>query len=65
MPCCDPPPQHHPHEAPPAWPEQSSDIGSYRGMLWGTDVYVGQLTQLLKDKGMSVEPLDLRTGIGI
>ena len=43
---------HHPHEAPPAWPEQDSDIGSYRGMLWGTDVYVGQLTQLLKDKGM-------------
>ena len=43
---------HHPHEAPPTWPEQNSDIGSYRGMLWGTDVYVGQLTQLLKDKGM-------------
>lgn len=43
---------HHPHEAPPAWREQSDDIGSYRGMLWGTDIYVGQLTQLFKDKGM-------------
>jgi hypothetical protein len=43
---------HHPHEAPPAWSAQSSDIDSYRGMLWGTDIYVGQLTQLLRDKNM-------------
>jgi hypothetical protein len=33
---------HHPHEAPPDWPEQKSDIDSYRGMLWGTDRYVGK-----------------------
>ena len=24
---------HHPHEAPPDWPDQSNDIGSYRGMI--------------------------------
>ena len=35
-------------------PTQGTDIDSYRGMLWGTDIYVGQLTQLLKDKGMYV-----------
>ena len=43
---------HHPHEAPPAWLAQGSDIDSYRGMLWGTDIYVGQLTTLLRDKKM-------------
>ena len=43
---------HHPHEAPPDWPEQKDDIGSYRGMLWGTDRYVGELTSMFKAKGM-------------
>lgn len=43
---------HHPHEGPPDWPEQSDDIGSYRGMLWGTDRYVGELTSMFKAKGM-------------
>ena len=48
---------HHPHEAPPDWPEQSDDIGSYRGMLWGTDRFVGQLTALLKEKKMYEDTL--------
>ena len=26
---------HHPHEAPPDWPDQSNDIGSYRGTWVG------------------------------
>ena len=38
-------------------PEQSDDIGSYRGMLWGTDRFVGQLTALLKEKEMYEDTL--------
>jgi hypothetical protein len=43
---------HDPHQAPPAWPNQTSDAEVYRGMLWATDVYVGQLVDLLHTKAM-------------
>ena len=38
---------HLPHTAPPGWPSHDP----YRGMLWSTDQYMGQLVQLLKQKG--------------
>ena len=40
---------HAPHTAPPGWPE-TGDAGAYRGSLWSTDQYLGQLVAALKAK---------------
>ena len=42
---------HSPHTAPPGWPEKG-DAGAYRGSLWSTDQYVGQIVSVLKARGL-------------
>lgn len=44
---------HSPYDNVPGWPHNGEKpAGTYRGMLWLTDVYVGRLVDLLKAKGM-------------
>lgn len=42
---------HAPYDQVPGWPDTGSP-GTYRGMLWLADGYVGQMVQLLKQKSM-------------
>ncbi|KAK3280570.1 hypothetical protein CYMTET_11595 [Cymbomonas tetramitiformis] len=48
---------HDPYDDVPGWPYNDGNwelnaTGTYRGMLWLTDVYVGKLVELLHKKGM-------------
>ena len=45
---------HSPYDPVPGWPHGSkkNDSNTYRGMLWRSDRYMGQLTAMLKAKGM-------------
>jgi len=44
---------HSPYDDVPGWPDNGKKpAGTYRGMLWLTDIYVGRLVGLLKSKGM-------------
>jgi len=44
---------HSPYDKVPGWPHNGQKpAGTYRGMLWLTDVYVGRLVALLKSKAM-------------
>merc|ERR1712185_155596 len=39
---------HSPHTGPPGWPKDDA----YRGSLWSTDQYAGELVAVLKERGL-------------
>lgn len=44
---------HAPYDDVPGWPHNGEQpAGTYRGMLWAADVYIGRLIALLKEKSM-------------